>query len=124
MRLFIIMMLIISSPIWPIGEELLPGDPLIIVNKRTNELVLVDHGRIIIETKVATGKTNDLTPEGLFTITVKAKQPYYRKQNIQGAIQKIRSDRDGSVLMLKAPMAGFMGYMVRICHLRSVNIFR
>lgn len=33
---------------------------------------------------VATGKTAELTPEGLFNVTVKAKDPYYRKKNIPG----------------------------------------
>lgn len=32
----------------------------------------------------ATGVTDDLTPEGLFTITVKAVDPYYRKKDIPG----------------------------------------
>lgn len=63
---------------------LLPGDSLIIVNKQTNELAWYDQGRIKIKTKVATGKMKDWTPEGLFTITVKAKDPYYRKLNIPG----------------------------------------
>ncbi|HEY2420206.1 MAG TPA: L,D-transpeptidase, partial [Neobacillus sp.] len=35
---------------------------------------------------VGTGKTKALTPEGLFTITVKAKDPYYRKENIPGGV--------------------------------------
>ncbi|MEK3890804.1 L,D-transpeptidase [Bacillus sp. FSL K6-3431] len=77
-------MLMIGSSIWPFGAQVLPGDPIIIVNKQTNELAWINHGKIMMTTKVATGKTNDLTPEGLFTIKVKAKNPYYRKKDILG----------------------------------------
>ena len=73
---------------WPFGAELLPGDPLIIINKQTNELAWINHGQIVMQTIVATGKTTDLTPEGLFTIKVKAKDPYYRKKNIAGGDPK------------------------------------
>lgn len=38
--------------------------------------------------KVATGKTALLTPEGEFTIVVKAKNPYYRKKNIEGGAKE------------------------------------
>ncbi|MBS4209666.1 L,D-transpeptidase [Bacillus sp. FJAT-50079] len=84
MNLLLAVMFLIGSPFWPFDASLLPGDSLIIVNKKTNELVWVNYGKIIVQTKVATGKTNDLTPEGLFTVTVKAKNPYYRKKNIPG----------------------------------------
>ncbi|MBS4176411.1 L,D-transpeptidase [Lederbergia citrea] len=84
MRLFLAIILLIGSPFWPFDASILPGDPLIIVNKRINELALIDNGKILMITKVATGKTNDLTPEGVFTITVKAIDPYYRKKNIPG----------------------------------------
>jgi lipoprotein-anchoring transpeptidase ErfK/SrfK len=76
--------LFLSSPIWPLGENPLPGDPFIIVNKRTNELAYIDEGAIQWITKVATGKEKEMTPEGLFTVIVKAKNPYYRKKNIPG----------------------------------------
>lgn len=84
MRILIALLLFNILPTWPFGATILPGDPLIIVNKRTNELALFDQGKMILKTKVATGKTNELTPEGLFTIKVKAKNPYYRKKNIPG----------------------------------------
>lgn len=76
------------SPIWPLGETPLPGDPFIIINKRTNELSLIDDNRVQTTITVATGKKEDLTPEGLFTVTVKAINPYYRKKNIQGGNKK------------------------------------
>lgn len=72
------------SPIWPLGPNPLPGDPFVIVNKATNELAFIQNEEIQGIYKIATGKTDDLTPEGLFTITVKAKNPYYRKDNIAG----------------------------------------
>ncbi len=72
------------SPLWPLGPNPLPGDPFIIVNKRTNEIAFVDDGEIQAVYKAATGKAEDLTPEGMFTVTVKAVNPYYRKKNIRG----------------------------------------
>ncbi|MGG5251958.1 L,D-transpeptidase [Neobacillus sp. SM06] len=72
------------SPLWPLGQNPLPGDPFVIVNKRTNELAFIDDNRVQTVVSVGSGKTRELTPEGLFTITVKAKDPYYRKKNIAG----------------------------------------
>lgn len=72
------------SPLWPLGHNPLPGDPFVIVNKRTNELAFINDNRVQTVVSVGTGKTKELTPEGLFTITVKAKNPYYRKKNIPG----------------------------------------
>lgn len=84
MRILLAIFLFINTPFWPFDSPILPGDSLIIINKRTNELAWINQGKIQLETKVATGKTNTLTPEGLFTITVKAINPYYRKKNIPG----------------------------------------
>jgi len=72
------------SPIWPLGPNPLPGDPLIIVNKESNEAAFIHENRVQTVIHVATGRTKDLTPEGFFTITVKAKDPYYRKKDILG----------------------------------------
>ncbi|MBM7584544.1 lipoprotein-anchoring transpeptidase ErfK/SrfK [Bacillus pakistanensis] len=83
MRLLLALFLVVS-PIWPLGKNPLPGDPFLIINKQKNELAFIQGGTIKKTYKVATGKTNDLTPEGLFTITVKAKNPYYRKKDIPG----------------------------------------
>lgn len=84
MRTFLVLYMLAGSIFWPFGAEVLPGDTLIIVNKRTNELSLIDRGQIVLAAKVATGARNELTPEGLFTIKVKAVNPYYRKKNIPG----------------------------------------
>jgi lipoprotein-anchoring transpeptidase ErfK/SrfK len=72
------------SPLWPLGPNPLPGDPIVIVNKSTNELALIDENKVQTVVSIGTGKTKELTPEGLFTITVKAKDPYYRRKDIPG----------------------------------------
>lgn len=83
MRLLLAIILF-ASPIWPLGRNPIQGDPFIIVNKETNQLAYIDNGKIQATFPVATGKTTELTPEGLFNVTVKAKNPYYRKKNIPG----------------------------------------
>lgn len=72
------------SPIWPLGPNPLPGDPFLIVNKTTNEMAYIDDNRIQTIVSIGTGKTKELTPEGLFTITVKAEEPYFRRKDIPG----------------------------------------
>lgn len=76
--------LFIASPFWPIGENPIVGDPFVIVNKSLNELAFIEDGKIQKIYPVATGKTEDLTPEGNFTFIVKAVNPYYIKLNIEG----------------------------------------
>jgi lipoprotein-anchoring transpeptidase ErfK/SrfK len=76
------------SPLWPLGPNPLPGDPFVIVNKATNELALIDENKVQTVVSVGTGKTKELTPEGLFTITVKAEDPYYRRKDIPGGDPK------------------------------------
>jgi len=80
----VLSILLTVSPIWPLGQNPLPGDPFIIINKKTNEMTFIDENRIQTTISVATGKKESLTPEGLFTITVKAVNPYYRKKEIEG----------------------------------------
>lgn len=85
MRLLFYTVLTMSlSPIWPLGQNPLPGDPYVIINKQTNELAFIDQGKIQKVYPASTGKTADLTPEGEFTIMIKAKDPYYRRKNIEG----------------------------------------
>lgn len=76
--------ILIASPLWPLEPNPLPGDPFIIVNKKTNELAFISDDKIQYVKPVATGKELSLTPEGLFTVVVKAENPYYRKLNIAG----------------------------------------
>jgi len=80
--------LLTTSPIWPIGENPSPGYPFLIVNKLTNQLAYVDDNEVKGVYHVATGKKDDLTPEGLHTITIKAVNPYYRKLDIPGGDEK------------------------------------
>lgn len=81
---FKIAFLLFLSPLWPLGNAEALGDPYVIVNKANNKLAYVESGKIKEIYKVATGKSNNLTPEGEFTITVKAVDPYYRKKDIAG----------------------------------------
>ncbi|KGX86854.1 L,D-transpeptidase [Pontibacillus litoralis] len=80
----LLVFLLFMSPIWPVGENPSPGYPMVIVNKQTNQLAYIDKGNVQRVFHVATGKTADLTPEGVHTFTVKAINPYYRKLNIPG----------------------------------------
>ncbi|MCH6267978.1 MULTISPECIES: L,D-transpeptidase [Neobacillus] len=83
-----ILMAFSLSPIWPLGPNPLPGDPFVIVNKSNNELALISENRVQTVVSVGTGKTEEMTPEGLFTVTVKAKNPYYRRSDIPGGDPK------------------------------------
>ncbi|UOQ42614.1 L,D-transpeptidase [Halobacillus salinarum] len=80
MKLAVILLFVIGSFVPPTAS----GDPVIVVNKATHELGLFQNGREVFHAPVATGKTKELTPEGVFTIKVKAVNPYYRKKNIPG----------------------------------------
>jgi lipoprotein-anchoring transpeptidase ErfK/SrfK len=83
-----IMFAFFFSPLWPLGPNPMPGDPFVIVNKTTNELGFVSENRVQTIVSVGTGMTKELTPEGLFTVTVKAKNPYYIRGNIPGGDPK------------------------------------
>ncbi|UOR13885.1 L,D-transpeptidase [Halobacillus amylolyticus] len=61
-------------------------EPVMLVNKSSHELAVYQSGKEIFHTKAATGKTKELTPEGHFSIRVKAKDPYYRKKDIPGGV--------------------------------------
>ncbi|PLT27874.1 L,D-transpeptidase [Peribacillus deserti] len=60
------------------------NQPAIIVNKKVHQLAFIQGNKVQKVYKAATGKSQELTPEGLFKVTVKAKNPYYRKKNIPG----------------------------------------
>jgi hypothetical protein len=82
--IFSFLLLSMFSPIWPLGTNPVLGDPFIIVNKENNKAVFIDEGKIQSIFHISTGKEQDLTPEGKFTVVVKAKNPYYRRKDIQG----------------------------------------
>lgn len=86
--IYAVIFALVTSPLWPLGPNPLPGDPYIIVNKQTNELAFFYEEEIKEVLSVATGKSEELTPEGEFTIIVKAKDPYYRKTDIKGGDPK------------------------------------
>ncbi|WP_410983702.1 L,D-transpeptidase [Bacillus cereus] len=89
MSYFLSLLLCFSlSPIWPLGDNPRVGDPFIIVNKQTNKLAYINDGKIQKIFPVATGKTNELTPEGTFDVVMKAKNPYYIAKNIPGGSPK------------------------------------
>lgn len=63
-------------------------EQLIVVNKKTNQLAFFENGKLIKTYSVATGKTSNLTPEGVFYIREKIKnRPYYTK-HIKGGDPK------------------------------------
>ncbi|WP_425348915.1 L,D-transpeptidase [Halalkalibacter urbisdiaboli] len=78
---------LVSSPIWPLGDNPTIGDPFIIVNVKDNQLAFFQNGEVLHHS-VATGKEGDETPIGLYTVTVKAENPYYRKRDIRGGDPK------------------------------------
>ncbi len=57
---------------------------LLIINKAVNQLAFIRDSTIQEIFSVGTGKSKELTPEGVFTVTVKAENPYYRKHDIPG----------------------------------------
>ncbi|MDO3408194.1 L,D-transpeptidase family protein [Saccharibacillus sp. CPCC 101409] len=61
---------------------------LIIINKKTNQLAFFDNGKLNSTFPVATGKSNDLTPEGKFKIVMKIKNRPYYKEHIAGGDPK------------------------------------
>lgn len=88
MNAFMSMLFLLISPLWPIGENPIPGDPYIIINKRSNQLAFINHNEIQNVYPVGTGKSEELTPEGEFTVIVKAINPYYRKKDIPGGSER------------------------------------
>lgn len=83
-RFLLAAMLFVSSFLSFLDFSAAEITPLIIINKTTNKMAFIRNGRIESVYPVATGVNASLTPEGLFTVTVKAKNPYYRKKNIPG----------------------------------------
>ncbi|SDI30777.1 L,D-transpeptidase [Natribacillus halophilus] len=76
--------LMLFAPLWPMDLEPFPGEPFIMVNKATHELGWAENGELQDVYDVATGKDAEATPEGIFAVSVKAKEPYYRAQDIEG----------------------------------------
>ncbi|MBB6284216.1 L,D-transpeptidase [Geobacillus subterraneus] len=84
MRVWLAICLVIAAVLGAPFQTAAEAKPFVIVNKAINKLALVRDGRIEAVYPVATGVNAELTPEGLFTVTVKAENPYYRKKDIPG----------------------------------------
>lgn len=85
MKLILSLLFILSTlSLQTQAQTVNPGEPFIIVNKANNKLAFIDDNEVQEILPVGTGKTQELTPEGLFTVKVKAVNPYYRKKNIPG----------------------------------------
>lgn len=85
MKLLISMLIVLMvSPVMPDAPVVKPGDPFIIVNKSSNKLAFIKGNKVQEVLPAGTGRSDELTPEGLFTVKVKAVNPYFRKKNIPG----------------------------------------
>lgn len=56
----------------------------LVINKGNNTLYVYLNDRPTYRFKIATGKHRDLTPEGLFKIVTKVKNPWYKPKQIPG----------------------------------------
>lgn len=124
-----ILSLLLMLSLWPLQvqaqpQSVKPGDPFIIINKANNKLAFIDDNEVKEIMPVGTGKSQELTPEGIFTVKVKAVNPYYRKKIFLAAIPETLWGRGGLDSMHEIPMGGFTAYMVRISHHQLVNIFQ
>lgn len=88
MLAILLSVLSIVSPIWPLGENPLEGDPYVIVQLTSHEMAFINEGEVKQIFDVAIGNEGKETPEGEFTTIVKARNPYYRKTDIRGGDQK------------------------------------
>lgn len=68
----------------PFKAEANTKEQLIIINKSSNQLAFFDSGQLVNTYSVATGKTDQLTPEGTFKIVNKIKNRPYYTDNIPG----------------------------------------
>lgn len=87
MKRVLSLMLVLVVSAWPSqvnAQTVNHGEPFIIINKANNKLAFIDDNEVQEILPVGTGKSQELTPEGLFTVKVKAVNPYYRKKNIPG----------------------------------------
>lgn len=81
---FLILILFLSINFIQSFAESKRVSQFIIINKSINRLAFYENGKLVRVFKVATGKSQDLTPEGKFKIVTKiVNRPYY-KNNIPG----------------------------------------
>lgn len=85
MKIFLSLLLSLTLVYNTVDAEVVKhGAPFLIVNKAVNKLAFINNSKVQEIFSVGTGKSKELTPEGLFTVKVKAVNPYYRKKNIPG----------------------------------------
>lgn len=72
----------------PVGAEASKQGQFIIINKSNNQLAFFDGGQLVNTYPVATGKNDQLTPEGTFKIVNKIKNRPYYTDNIPGGSPK------------------------------------
>ena len=84
MKILLSLLLLFAFPHLFVDLEAERAESYLIVNKANNKLALIQDNKVVKILPVATGRSNELTPEGTFKIIVKAKNPYYRKLNIPG----------------------------------------
>lgn len=84
MKTLLLSILVFLTPLWPMGENPTKDAPFLIVNKQVNQMAFINNSALQKVYNVATGASNELTPNGLHTVLIKAVEPYYRKKNIPG----------------------------------------
>ncbi|WP_177344654.1 L,D-transpeptidase family protein [Evansella clarkii] len=78
---FLVVFLVLS---WSLPSVSAASDQLIIINKSNNQLAFYENGKFVRSFQVATGRSQNLTPEGKFKIVNRiVNRPYY-KENIPG----------------------------------------
>ncbi|WP_255294766.1 L,D-transpeptidase family protein [Bacillus sp. AFS041924] len=81
---FLVILLFLSTSFVQSYAETNSDSQFIIINKSINRLAFYENGKLVKVFKVATGKSQELTPEGKFKIVNKiVNRPYY-KANIPG----------------------------------------
>lgn len=74
-----------SAAIAPLPLEAVHEEGVYIeINKKSNLLTVYVNGRANYRFSVATGRSNDLTPEGEFHVVTKIVKPWYMRKQIPG----------------------------------------
>ncbi|MFE5322940.1 L,D-transpeptidase [Paenibacillus sp. NPDC056579] len=79
---------VLAAPDNPPIEALQEEGVYIVINKRSNSLIVYVNGRAQYYFPVATGRRKDLTPVGEFQIVTKIVKPFYVRKQIAGGHPK------------------------------------
>ncbi|WP_286138488.1 L,D-transpeptidase family protein [Bacillus sp. AFS055030] len=86
--LLVLLLFLSTTFVQSYAADAKPVSQFIIINKTINRLAFYENGKLVREFKVATGRSEDLTPEGKFKIVNKiVNRPYY-KDHIPGGDPK------------------------------------